>query len=84
MLTWGEDVEAHALRKRGWTISAIARHLGRDRKTIAAYLNGTRVPGRRRTSVVDPFAVFEEYCRVCGRVFHLHPGDPQAGSAPAL
>jgi len=34
MLTQGEDVEAHALRERGWSISAIARHLGHDRKTI--------------------------------------------------
>ncbi len=32
MLSRGEDVEAHALRQRGWTISAIARHLDRDRK----------------------------------------------------
>jgi hypothetical protein len=28
MLSWEDDVEAHALRKRGWSISAIARHLG--------------------------------------------------------
>jgi len=28
MLTRGEDVEAHALEERGWSISAIARHLG--------------------------------------------------------
>ena len=34
MLTWGESVEAHALRKRGWSVSAIARHLDRDRKTV--------------------------------------------------
>ena len=34
MLTQEEDVEIHALRKQGWTISAIARHTGRDRKTI--------------------------------------------------
>ena len=34
MLSTGEDVEADALKKRGWTISAIARHLGRDRRTI--------------------------------------------------
>ena len=47
MLTHGEDVEAHALRNRGWTISAIARHLGRDRKTVRAYINGERVPGVR-------------------------------------
>ena len=33
MLTQGEDVEVHALRQRGWTVSAIARHLGRDPKT---------------------------------------------------
>ena len=34
MLTQGEDVEVHALAGRGWSISAIARHLGRDRKTV--------------------------------------------------
>ncbi|WP_446044955.1 hypothetical protein [Streptomyces olivaceus] len=33
-------MDAHALRRQEWTISAIARHLGRDRKTIRAYLNG--------------------------------------------
>jgi hypothetical protein len=33
MFSVGDDVEAHALKQRGWTISAIARHLGRDRKT---------------------------------------------------
>ncbi|MHB1210295.1 MAG: terminase gpP N-terminus-related DNA-binding protein, partial [Acidimicrobiales bacterium] len=40
MLTQGEDVEVHALKERGWSITAIATHLGRDRKTIRAYLNG--------------------------------------------
>ena len=38
MLTQGESVEAHALRERGWSVSAIARHLGRDRKMIASGL----------------------------------------------
>jgi IS30 family transposase len=33
MLTQEDDIDSHALRKRGWSISAIARHLGRDRKT---------------------------------------------------
>ena len=33
MLTREDDIDAHALRRRGWSISAIARHLGRDRKT---------------------------------------------------
>jgi predicted transcriptional regulator len=58
MLTWEEELEAEALFKRGWTISAIARHLGRDRKTVRAYLTGQRVPGERRRSTLD---VFEPY-----------------------
>ncbi|MER6048547.1 transcriptional regulator [Streptomyces sp. NPDC001793] len=62
MLTREEDVDAHALRRRGWTISAIARHLGRDRKTIRAYLNGEVEPGQRRQAP-DGFVPFLEYCR---------------------
>ncbi|MGH9047173.1 MAG: Mu transposase domain-containing protein [Acidimicrobiales bacterium] len=61
MLTHGEDVEAHALKQRGWTISAIARHLGRDRKTVRAYINGTRVPGVRQSSREDPLEPFVRY-----------------------
>jgi transposase len=64
MLTWEDDVEAHALRKQGWTISAIARHLGRDRKTIRDYVEGRRTAGGRARSVPDPFAGFAEYCRI--------------------
>src|SRR5665213_1105411 len=63
MLTQGEDVEVHALRERGWSISAIARHLERDPKTIRAYLNGERVPGRRMSSATDPLSSFEAYVR---------------------
>ena len=40
MLVQEECVEVHALKQRGWSISAIARHLGRDRKTVRAYLLG--------------------------------------------
>jgi transposase len=36
VLSLEADVEAHALRAQGWTISAIARHLGVDRKTVRA------------------------------------------------
>ncbi len=62
MLTREDDIEVHALAKRGWTISAIARHLGRDRKTIRAYLNG-REPGvRKRPAGPDSFEGFEVYC----------------------
>lgn len=61
MLTQGEDVEAHALERRGWSISAIARHLGRDRKTVRAYLRGERRPGVRHRSVPDPLERFVPY-----------------------
>ena len=54
-------MEVHALKERGWSISAIANHLGRDRKTIRAYLNGQRVPGVRARSAPDPLAPFVPY-----------------------
>jgi transposase len=63
MLTQEDDVDAHALRKRGWTISAIARHLGHDRKTIRAYLAGERSAGARAPAGEDRFARFVDYCR---------------------
>jgi transposase len=63
MLTREEDVDAHALRRRGWSISAIARHLGRDRKTVRAYLAGQRVSGQRAKPAADPFEPFVAYCR---------------------
>ena len=63
MITREDDVDAHALHRRGWTISAIARHLGHDRKTIRTYLSGARVAGQRRRSEPDPFEPFAGYCR---------------------
>ncbi len=64
MLTRGESVEAHALRQRGWSVSAIARHLGCDRKTVRAYLSGQRVAGQREPAGPDGFGPFAEYCRI--------------------
>ncbi len=61
MLTREDDIDVHALRRQGWTISAIARHLGRDRKTIRAYLAG-REAGVRARSSPDPFELFAAYC----------------------
>lgn len=52
----------HALRRQGWTISAIARHLGRDRKTIRTYLAGDREVGVRARTVPGPFEAFAPYC----------------------
>lgn len=60
MLTREDDIDVHALRRRGWTISAIARHLGHDRKTIRAYLGG-REAGVRARSSPDPFEPFAAY-----------------------
>jgi predicted transcriptional regulator len=44
MLTWEDDLEIDALHKRGWTISAIARHTGKNRRTIRNYLTGSSPP----------------------------------------
>jgi hypothetical protein len=39
---WGmlTDVEIHALARRGRSVSAIARHTGRDRKPVRTYPTG--------------------------------------------
>jgi transposase len=63
MLTREDDVDAHKLHAKGWTISAIARHLGHDRKTIRAYLSGERVAGERSRSGEDRFDKFVDYVR---------------------
>ena len=63
MLTREEDIDAHALHKQGWTIAAIARHLGRDRKTIRAHLAGQRTAGVRARQGPDSFVAFAEYVR---------------------
>lgn len=67
MLTQEDDVEIHALAARGWTVSAIARHTGRDRKTVRRYLAGDGGLQRREpaASCLEPFrdylaARFEE------------------------
>ncbi|HET7378893.1 MAG TPA: hypothetical protein VFJ24_02510 [Gaiellales bacterium] len=60
MLTEEDDVEIHALARRGWSVSAIARHTGRDRKTIAKYLAG-RGPGREPApSCLEPYRAYLE------------------------
>lgn len=63
MITQEQDVEIHALKKQGWSITAIANHVGVDRKTVRAYLNGEREPGVRRRSDEDPFDRIEPYVR---------------------
>ncbi|HWF30777.1 MAG TPA: IS21 family transposase [Mycobacterium sp.] len=61
MRTREEDVEIHALHKRGWSISAIARHTGRNRRTIRNYINGVTAPGVRKPGGEDSFGPFVDY-----------------------
>ncbi len=73
MLTEEDDVEIHALARRGWSVSAIARHTGRDRKTIRKYLSGPRPVRGPGESCLEPFrdylaARFAEDAHVDGTV----------------
>ncbi len=53
-------MENHALARRGWSKSAIGRHTGRDRKTVAKYLAGAK-PGRElEPSCLEPFRGYLE------------------------
>jgi transposase len=76
MLTQEDDVEIHALAARGWTKAAIARHTGRDRKTISKYLARPRGEQRERApSCLEPFrgyldARFDEDPHVDATVLH--------------
>ena len=63
MITHRDDVEIHALRTQGWSISAIARHTGLDRKTVRVYLAGEREVGVRRSSAVEPCDAVAGYVR---------------------
>ena len=51
-------MDVHALARQGWTVSAIARHLGHDRRTIRGYLSGGRVAGARAATAEDPIGPF--------------------------
>ena len=54
-------MEIVALRRRGWSVSAIARHTGRDRKTIRVWLEqGERRRRPRAPSVLEPFRAYVE------------------------
>ena len=60
MLTQEDDVEIHALARRGWSQSAIARHTGRDRKTIRKYLAGNGPAREPASSCVEPYRAYLE------------------------
>ncbi len=59
MLTQEDDVEIHALARRGWSVSAIARHTGRDRKTVRKYSERAPWPSREPgPSCLEPFGEY--------------------------
>ncbi len=64
MLTQEDDVEIHALRRRGWSIAAIARHTGRDRKTVRRHLAGWEPKRGTAASVLEPYRYYLE-ARFC-------------------
>ena len=45
------------------SISDIARHTGRNRRTVRNYINGTTTPGMRKKSSPDQFEDFIDYIR---------------------
>lgn len=60
MLTMEDEVEIHALRARGWSVAAIARHTGRDPKTIRRRLAGWEPSRGKGPSVLEPFCGYLE------------------------
>ncbi len=60
MLTQEDVVEIYALRKRGWSIAAIARHSGRDRKTVRRHLEGWEPERGTAPSPVEPYRAYLE------------------------
>jgi hypothetical protein len=55
MLTQENEMEIHALAARGWSVSAIARHTGRDRKTVRKYLTAERPRREPPPSCLEPY-----------------------------
>jgi len=60
MLTQEDVVEIHALRRRGWSVAAIARHTGRDPKTIRRHLAGWEPTRGTAPSPVEPWRTYVE------------------------
>jgi transposase len=57
-----EYEQAQALCQQGWTIKAIAAHLGRHHRTVKKYLGAStfpeRLPRQRPLSILDPYKAY--------------------------
>jgi len=60
MLTEEDDVEINALWAQGWSVSAISRHTGRDRKTVSKYVAGPRPVRAPAPSCLEPYRRYIE------------------------
>lgn len=60
MLTQEDVVEVSALAKRGWSIAAISRHTGRDRKTVRRHLAGFETVRGSSPSPLEPWRAYLE------------------------
>lgn len=58
MLTEEDDVEINALWARGWSVSAISRHTGRDRKTVSKYVAAPRPARVAAVSCLEPYRAY--------------------------
>jgi transposase len=74
-----EYEQAHALHQQGWTMKAIATHLGRHHRTIKKYLQAPtfpeRPPRRRPLSILDPYKAYllerwQAGCRSTRELYH--------------
>ena len=61
MLTQGEDVEAHALAGRGWSIRPSLATSGAIARRSAPTSPGSGQPGVRRRAAPDPIEPFVAY-----------------------
>lgn len=86
MLTQEDEVEIHALAARGWSVSAIARHTGRDRKTVRKYLTAERPRRSPAPSCLEPYreyisARFADDPHLQAKVLHRELVDAGFGRA---
>lgn len=58
MRAGANDEQIHALAGRGWTVSAIARHTGRDPKTVRKYLAKSGSVREPVPSCLEPFRAY--------------------------
>jgi len=73
-----EYEQAHALHQQGWTMKAIATHMGRHHRTVKKYLEAStfpeRPPRRRPASILDPYkaSLRERWQAGCRSVLELY------------